>query len=120
MTKQVYILLMVFAGFFLMPTFAYACGQSEHKVESACCQNENSHSNNDTCCSNHHSNHQGQDNGCGSTCNHSGCHCVHCNVIPCAAMVTGSVSYVKKQLTFRNKVFLSSEFLSIWIPPKIG
>lgn len=120
MKKEIFILTLALFGFLLIPTLTFACGQTEHKTEKSCCENENSYSNKDNCCKDRHSHHQSHDEGCGSNCNHSACHCVHCNIIPCIPTVVSTIFFAEKQLSIRNKTFLSSEFLSIWVPPKIG
>jgi|SRR5699024_2374593 len=119
MKKHIFILTLALFGFLLMPTLIYACNESEQDMTVSCCDHQSGHSNSDDCCENHQSDHK--DKGCDSGCSHSGCHCVYCNVVvPALTVDTNPLPVAIKQLTFGSEVFLSSQFLSIWVPPKIS
>src|SRR5699024_9905768 len=120
MKQQFSILIMAFFGFLLLPSLSYACNQTADQAAHSCRANENSHSADDSCCVSQQSQRH-HDDGCGSDCSHSACHCVSCSVVvPALSADSNLFPVAEKQLSFRNELFLSSEFLSIWVPPKIG
>jgi len=122
MTKQVFILLFILTGFFLMPTITYACGSESGKAETACCKEGKAcDKENKSCCAAHQSK-NGADDDCGGGCNHNSCHCPSVNA-PALSYGEGVKSYIftaQKERSFLPGFVLSSGFPSTWLPPKIS
>lgn len=120
MSRQVYILLIVMLGFFLIPTEGYACGTRTVKTEKTCHENGSSGKIKNYCKNNHG---QNDKDDCSRQCENTMCHCPTMNV---AAPLTFPIQ-LKRHLLYLEKLnppytetYLSSVFLSIWIPPKIS
>ena len=118
MTKPFYILLLVTLGFLLGPTVTFAHGT---KTEMSCCKKENATKD---CCKEKDSKKKGHscDNSCvGSSC---GCPVANCASAPMTTFQTESntlFSFSKnKPNYYYSEIFISSDFRSVWLPPKIS
>ncbi|RWW98821.1 hypothetical protein [Flavobacterium cerinum] len=118
MTKKIYILLLLTLGFLLGPTVTYA---HNNKAEMACCKKESSKKD---CCKEHHS--KEKKHSCDSGCKSVSCGCpsVSCGFTPTLAFQSENDSLFdfsdRKQNYFYSEIFISSDFRSIWLPPKIS
>ncbi len=122
MKNRLHILfLMITLGFFMAPTFSYACGT---KVEKGCCKKEvPSKIKKKDCCKNKSS--KDQDNGCEGKCGHSNC---TSSSVTLSVVLPNKIEFTNNNFDFSNerKVFYQSEsfiaagFTSIWLIPKIG
>ncbi|MDA6069185.1 hypothetical protein NJT12_06090 [Flavobacterium sp. AC] len=117
MTKKFYILLLVTLGFLMGPTLTYAHGT---KTAMSCCKKESSSEN---CCKKKGSKEKEHncDKGClGNSCTPTS----SCGFSPMAIFQTENNSLFsfsdKKQNYFYSEIFISSDFRSIWLPPKIS
>lgn len=122
MTRQISILLIVMLGFFLTPTLTYACGKSAEKTEKSCCKNETSKSEKKDCCKSHSQNDK-NDDGCGGKCKNPSCHCPTTPptiALPFVSKEKQNILFIEKQNIPYTETYISSGFLSIWLPPKIG
>jgi hypothetical protein len=122
MTRQVFILLSVLTGFFLMPKLTYACGANSDKVETVCCKEGRVCDQDDkSCCADHHSKNRADDD-CGGQCNHGSCHCpsVTAPALPDGEGIKRPIFIPQKQRYYLADFVLSSGFHSIWLPPKIS
>lgn len=115
-------MLLVVFGFFMMPSTVLACGT---KTEKACCKKESSSKSDKLdCCK------KTKD----STKNHDGCHGA-CKNVSCSSFTAhlGLASFVysdlnnknfgfssEKQNYYYSEIFITSDFRSIWLPPKIS
>lgn len=124
--KNFSIILIVIFGFLLMPSSAFACGNSRgSKSEKQSCKKEtSSKSDNDSCCNNDSHSKTKNNNGCGGKCGHSKC--------TCPSVITGfTLSHelvlkknnfdfsFEKQKYSNAETFISSGFSSLWLIPKI-
>lgn len=118
MTKKFYILLFVTLGFLMGPTLTYAHGT---KKEMSCCKKESTAK---KCCDKKNSKEKGHDcdKGClGNSCTPTG----SCSYFsPMAIFQTENTSLFsfseKRQNYYYSEIFISSDFRSIWLPPKIS
>ncbi|PRZ25063.1 hypothetical protein [Flavobacterium granuli] len=121
MSKKFYILLLVMFGFFMMPSLAFACGT---KTEKACCKKESS-SQTETpdCCKKNKKSNESSHSGCDGACKNISCS-------PVVHLGLPSVFYEELNQTFLfskenqnyyySEIFISSDFRSVWLPPKIS
>ena len=121
MTKKLYILLLVMLGLFMMPSMAFAC---ETKSERACCEKEStSQTCKKECCKKQRKakSHEGCDGGC----KHVSCGSSVVNLaLSSAVHVEINTSFFsfspEKQNYYYSEIFISSDFRSVWLPPKIS
>jgi hypothetical protein len=121
MAKQVFILLVIFTGFFLVPKLSYSC-VSKPVVKTSCSQQGKNCAKDKTCCGDHHSKKDSNDN-CGGNCPHNSCHCPASNltiVLPHKQGIDYGDYGAEKQTYYSPGFVLSQGFHSIWLPPKIG
>ncbi|KIC01186.1 hypothetical protein OA88_15175 [Flavobacterium sp. JRM] len=118
MTKKFYILLLVTFGFLMGPTLTYAHGT---KNEMSCCKKE---STTKDCCKKKHSNKK--EHNCDNSCSGNSCGSTsaNCGFSPMALFQTENNSLFsfseRKQNYYYSEIFISSDFRSIWLPPKIS
>ena len=123
MSKKFYILLFVMLGFLMMPSAAIACGI---KTEKSCCKKTSAAEKvKKECCkktqSSKEKSHEGCDGACKSiTCSSStvylGMTAMHYNEINNQLFSFST----EKQNYYYSEIFISSDFRSIWLPPKIS
>ncbi|TDE31964.1 hypothetical protein E0I61_04480 [Flavobacterium ranwuense] len=123
MSKNFYIVLLVVLGFFMTPSAAFACGT---KTEKACCKKESpSKKEKKECCKKEQSSKEKSHDGCNGACKD-----VSCNSSTVYLGLT-SLFYTElnnqlfsfsteKQNYYYSEIFISSDFRSIWLPPKIS
>lgn len=123
MSKKFYIVLLVVLGFFMTPSAAFACGT---KTEKACCKKESSSKKEKKeCCKKEQSSKEKSHEGCNGACKD-----VSCNSSTVYLSLT-SLFYTElnnqlfsfsteKQNYYYSEIFISSDFRSIWLPPKIS
>jgi hypothetical protein len=123
MSKKFYIVLLVMLGFFMTPSVAFACGA---KTEKACCKKESSSKKNKKeCCKKEQSSKKESHEGCSGACKDVTC--------SSSAVYIGMTSLfytelnnqlfsfsTEKQNYYYSEIFISSDFRSIWLPPKIS
>ena len=123
MSKKFYIVLLVMLGFFMTPSVAFACGT---KTEKACCKKESSSKKDKKeCCKKEQSSKKESHEGCSGA----------CKDVPCSSSTVyiGMTSLfhtelnnqlfsfsTEKQNYYYSEIFISSDFRSIWLPPKIS
>ncbi|MBF7093080.1 hypothetical protein IUY40_16225 [Flavobacterium sp. ALJ2] len=118
MTKKFYILLLVMLGFLMGPTFTYA---HETKNEMSCCKKESPVKD---CCNKKDSTKKGHN--CDNSCSGSSCSSTtgNCGFSTIAIFQTENNSLFdfseRKQNYYYTEIFISSDFRSIWLPPKIS
>lgn len=118
MTKKFYILLLVTLGFLLGPTLTYAHGT---KKEMPCCKKEFTVKD---CCKKKDSNKK--EHNCDNSCvgNSCGCPTAYCGYSSILSFQTENNSLFsfseRKQNYYYSEIFISSDFRSIWLPPKIS
>lgn len=119
MPKNSYILFLLILGVFLGPMQSFAHGKK--KAEMTCCKKESSEK---SCCKEKKSKETKHD--CDSSCSGSSCGCpvMHCSFSPMYVFQEANDSLFdfseRKQNYFYSEVFISSDFRSIWLPPKIS
>jgi hypothetical protein len=121
MTKKFYIMLLVVLGFFMTPSIAFACGT---KSEKACCKKEAASQTEKTACCNKEKKSKSHE-GCNGGCKHVSC---TSSVVSLALSSPFSVALnsqlfsfsPEKQNYYYSEIFISSDFRSIWLPPKIS
>lgn len=117
MTKKIYILLLLTLGFILGPTQSFA---HSNKAEMTCCTKESSTK---ECCKDNHSKEKNQ--SCDNSCKDVSCGCptVYCGYASVLSFQTDNNSLFdfseRKQNHFYSEIIISSDFRSIWLPPKI-
>jgi hypothetical protein len=121
MTKKVYILLLVMLGFFMMPSMAFAC---ESKSEKTSCTKESASQTCEKECCNKEKKSKSHE-GCDGGCKHVSC---GSSVVSLALSFPFYVEIntqlfsfsPEKQNYYYSEIFISSDFRSIWLPPKIS
>mgnify|MGYP003528198928 CR=1 FL=1 len=109
MSKKFYILLLVVLGFFMMPSVAFACGT---KTEKACCKKEKK---------SNESSHDGCNGACKNvSCGSSAIHLGLMSVFNAGLNKQIFCFSTEKQNYYYSEIFISSDFRSIWLPPKIS
>ena len=122
MKIQISILLIVLLGFFLIPTQTFACGQSTEKIEKSCCEKETSKSDDKDCCK-ENSHKDASDDGCEGKCKDASCHCPSISIsiaLPFLSDWKNPTFFGKKHTILYLDTYISSGYLSIWLPPKIS
>jgi hypothetical protein len=122
MAKQVFILLSVLTGFFLVPGVTYGCGSNPGKEAASCCQERQARGKDEqSCCAGHHSK-KSADNDHDKGCSHHFCHCssVSATVLSYSDSVKHYLLVIPKKEYHLSDFVLSSGFHSIWLPPKIS
>jgi hypothetical protein len=115
--------MLVMLGFFMTPGVALACGT---KSEKACCKKESSlEKDKKECCKKAASSKEKSHEGCDGACKNSICSSL--------TVYLGMTSFyytelnnqtfsfsAEKQNYYYSEIFVSSDFRSIWLPPKIS
>ena len=107
-------------GFFMMPSVVFACG---NKAEKTCCKKESASQTKKMACCNQEKNSKGHE-GCNGGCKHVSCTSSTVNLALSSPLYVG-LNYQlyrfspEKQNYYYSKIFISSDFRSIWLPPKI-
>lgn len=123
MSKKFCIVLFVMFGFFMMPGKAFACGT---KTEKACCKKEvSSKAEKADCCNKEHSAKEKSHEGCTGACKNISCggSTVHLGLTSLlyTSLTNKNFSFSsEKQNYYYSEIFISSDFRSIWLPPKIS
>lgn len=118
MAKRIYILLLLTFGFILGPTQSFS---HNNKVEMACCMKESSTK---ECCKENHS--KEKQHNCSSSCKDVSCGCptVYCGYASVLSIQKDNNLIFdlleRKQKHFYSEIIISSDFHSIWLPPKIS
>lgn len=112
---------MLTIGFFLAPTYSYACGT---KVDKDCCRKEvPSKTEKKQCCNDKSS--KDQDNGCEGKCGHSNC---TTSSVTLSVILLNEIQFTNNNFDFSNErnvfyhaeSFITAGFTSIWLIPKIS
>jgi hypothetical protein len=123
MSKKFYIVLLVMFGFLMMPGIAFACGT---KSEKGCCKKEvASKTEKGDCCSKKQASKEQSHNGCNGACKGVSCNCpaIHIGLTAlfCTDLNNKNFSFSsEKQNYYYSEIFISSDFRSVWLPPKIS
>jgi len=118
MAKKFYILLLVTLGFLIGPTLVSAHGI---KAEMTCCEKESAEK---ACCKEKSS--KKKEHRCDTSClsNSCGCPTAYCGYSSILSFQTENNSLFsfseRKQNYYYSEIFISSDFRSIWLPPKIS
>lgn len=118
MTRMFYIMVLVMMGFLLGPTAAIA---NVNKTEMSCCKEK---SPTKDCCKKEKSEMNGH--SCDNSCTDNACVCAaqYCSFTPMSFYQTGNSILLnfsqKKQSFYYSEIFISRDFRSIWLPPKIS
>lgn len=118
MTKKNYIALLIIIGFFLIPSFTYACNKEMGTDLKQCCQK--SHLMTDT------TSHTNDLNHCSGKHTSASCHCSTasiCCALPLIALFINNTLpdflEIKTKFGYKNPYY-TSVFKSLWLPPKIA
>ncbi len=120
MTKNICIIFFTILGLLLGPMQSFA---HSNKIEMKCCQKESSDSEK-SCCKKNQS--KGTKHSCDGSCSGASCACpmVYCGVFLILDLEEQSNSRFafsnSKSNFFYSEIIISSDFRSIWLPPKIG
>lgn len=124
--KHISFVFLLCLGFFLAPSITYACAKKTAHKEHQSCSKEKSEkchhkeSVNDKSCKKCKDGHD-----CGGNCNHSSCRCSTSSSfvslpIPIVLKLTHPFAETKKRNFGFKQVYYSSDYASIWQPPKIS
>nr|WP_315139953.1 hypothetical protein [uncultured Flavobacterium sp.] len=123
MSKISYIVLFVVFGFFMMPNTAFAC---ETKSEKHCCKKEfSSKKEQSACCPAAKDSKQNGHKSCNEGCKSVSCSYSSVNLgLPLVEYPdlknNRFLFSPEKQNYYYSEIYVSSDFRSIWLPPKIG
>ncbi|WP_306351096.1 hypothetical protein [Flavobacterium sp. '19STA2R22 D10 B1'] len=118
MTKKFYILFLVTLGFLMGPTLSFA-HSPEPKM--ACCKKESSEK---SCCKDMDS--KEKKHSCDGSCKGASCSCptVYCGSSSFLSFQSENTSLFnfleRKQNYYYSEIVISTDFRSIWLPPKIS
>ena len=123
-----HIVLMLFVlSFFSTPFVTSACENSSNTTEqkTCCVDQEKSNSKKSSCCDEGCSSEKEKKHECTGNCGHGSCHCnsiapMHAILLPSKPKHLLFTSVDKKAASVYKDSFLSSGYLSIWLPPKIA
>lgn len=113
-------LVMLFLGCFLLPSTSYGCGT---KSEKSCCKKEITKASKEKGCCKSNSSRQ-KNNPCNGKCRHSNCttSAVNYSLISFFEIEFKNNNFEfisKKQKFYHSETYISSGFISVWLPPKI-
>ena len=120
MAKKTYIFLFLILGLLLGPMQTYAHNGSS-KATMACCKDKSTKKN---CCKENQS--TGSNHSCDNSCSGVSCSCpvAYCGVNFIFALQEQNNSHFyfsdNKQKFFYSETIISSDFCSIWLPPKLS
>lgn len=120
MTKNIFILFLLTFGLLLGPMQISAHNSS--KADMSCCQKESSDSEK-SCCKEKSS--KETKHNCDGTCSGASCACpVYCGFSPMLSFQEAKHSLFdfsnRVQNFFYSEIIISSDFRSIWLPPKLS
>ncbi len=123
MSKTFYILLFAILGFILTPSSALACGT---KTEKSCCKKASStEKTKKECCKKSESSKKNSHEGCDGAC--KSISCSNSTVfLSSTAVLYSELNHElfsfsnEKQNYYYSEIFISSDFRSVWLPPKIS
>ena len=123
MSKTFYILLFAILGFILTPSSAFACGT---KTEKSCCKKMSSVEKiKKECCKKSESSKKNSHEGCDGACKSIGCS-NSTVLLSSTAILYNDLNIelfsfsTEKQNYYYSAIFISSDFRSVWLPPKIS
>lgn len=116
MTKNVYIAFLLVLGFLLGPMQTFASSMPD---DMACCKKETMDM---SCCK---TDKQDVDMGCNNSCGSASCACPIVSVSPSVLFLQNETEAVvafseKKQNYCYAEILITSDFRSIWLPPKLA
>ncbi|MFV5694662.1 hypothetical protein ACM55G_04365 [Flavobacterium sp. LB3P122] len=123
MSKKFYIMLLVMFGFCMIPSLSFACGT---KSEKACCKKETfSKTGNADCCNKEHASKKKSHEGCNGACKNISCgsSTIHLGLTTLSYIDLNNKNFCfssEKQNYYYSEIFISSDFRSVWLPPKIS
>lgn len=123
MSKKFYAILLVMLGFFMMPSVAFACAT---KTEMACCKKEStSEKDKKDCCKKEKKQNERSHDGCKGACKDLTCSTSSFQLGLTSTVYTELNNQIfsfstEKQNYYYSEIFISSDFRSIWLPPKIS
>lgn len=123
MSKKFYIMLLVVFGFFMTPSIAFAC---KTKSEKACCKKEvSSKTGKADCCNKEKAAKNKNHEGCNGACKDISCSNSTVYLGLTSLFYTDLNNKIlrfssEKQNYYYSEIFISSDFRSIWLPPKIS
>ena len=114
-------MLLVMLVFFMMPSVAFACGT---KSEKACCKKEAVSQKEKTACCDKGKSSKSHE-GCNGGCKHVSCTSSVVSLALSSQVYVALTSQIfsfspEKQNYYYSEIFISSDFRSIWLPPKIS
>jgi hypothetical protein len=110
-------------GFFMMPSMTFACGT---KSEKACCKKEfSSKTEKSACCNKNKDSKNKKHDGCNGACKNVSCSSSTVHLGLTSLFHTDLNNKIfrfspEKQNYYYSEIFISSDFRSIWLPPKIS
>jgi hypothetical protein len=123
MSRKKYILLCAMFGLFMISNIAFACNATPEKK--SCTKEFSTASQKPTCCekekNSKNKKHQGCTGACKTIlCNHSSLS-IGFPIAPYISLNQGTpIVSAHKQNYYYSEIFISSDFRSIWLPPKIS
>lgn len=124
MSKKVYILLIVMIGFFLAPSFAYACGKAAGRQKACCREASQSEAAGKDCCKKDRPSKHKCGEDCSGKCKDTSCNCStpKTNVVfPALKSIQYYPLFCAAKQSFTDaESYTLSGFCSVWLPPKIS
>ena len=121
MTKNFYILLLMMFGYFMMPSRVCGCGMIVKKT--GCKETSISKIKEVGCCAKENNTKDKNNTGCNGASKHVSCNCPS---ILLALLFNTEFThqfccfFPEKQNYYYSEIFISSDFRSVWHPPKIS
>ena len=123
MPKKFYILLIVLLGFFMTPSTSFACAT---KTEKECCKKgSSSEKDKKDCCNKEKTSNDSSHDGCKGACKDLTCSSSTFQLGLTSALYTELYNQIfsfstEKKNYYYSEIFISSDFRTIWLPPKIS
>jgi hypothetical protein len=123
MLRKKYILLLAMFGFFMISNIAFACNVTPEK--NSCTKEFSATSQKSTCCEKEKNSKNKKHQGCTGACktilgNHSSLSIGFPVAFYISLDQDPPIFSVQKQNYYYSEIFISSDFRSIWLPPKIS
>jgi hypothetical protein len=118
--KLVHISFVIILLCLFVPSSTYACGSKSQKC--CCCKKTLSKTEKKDCCKSNNS--QEKDNDCEGNCGHTNCttSTVHFNLLSFEIIDFKPITFdfsAEKSKFYHVETLFSSDFTSVWLPPKI-
>ncbi len=124
MRRQISILLILILGFYVMPSSSnFAYGNATSEVKTLCCKKEHSEADTKNCCKDGLTQTDTERKGCANECEDSSCLCPTMNISITFLYDVQEEYEIQDEVNYNDPIivsYISTDFNSIWKPPKLS